>query len=273
MSYNNFKPLVWSKQIQHELPKFTVFEQDCDFSFQGEVGKGKTVKILGVARPTIGNYTGAPIGPPETIPDSSVMLTIDQAKFFNFMVDDVDKAQAIDGLMPALMEESTRAMAEVRDSYIAGLCLDGAGKVSASAAIGTKAAAKSAIDAGLVWLWGNGVSQKDDVTMYLSPNVYQLMNEYIIEAKTDNAALIEKGILGMYAGAKIKMTNNLVDDGVNRHIVIKTSKAVAFAGGIEELEAYRPEGYFSDAVKGLNTFGGKVVRPKELYIIREKYGT
>ena len=46
MSYANFKPTVWSKYIQHELPKFTVFKQDCDFKFEGEAGHGKRVKIL-----------------------------------------------------------------------------------------------------------------------------------------------------------------------------------------------------------------------------------
>ena len=41
MSYANFKPTVWSKYIQHELPKFTVFKQDCDFKFEEEAGQGK----------------------------------------------------------------------------------------------------------------------------------------------------------------------------------------------------------------------------------------
>lgn len=55
MSYANFKPVVWSKYIQHELPKFTVFKQDCDFKFEGDAGQGKRVKILNVGRPTIKN--------------------------------------------------------------------------------------------------------------------------------------------------------------------------------------------------------------------------
>lgn len=268
MAYANFKPTIWSKHFQFELPKFTVLENDCDYKFSGEAGKGKKVKILGVARPTIGNYTGADIGAPETVPDSAVYLDIDQAKYFNFMVDDVDEAQATEGLMTALMSESTRAMAEQRDTYIAKLCALNAGTTSATTAVTSKATAKAALDAGLKALWENGVSQKDDVTMYLSPLVYQWMLEYISEAKTQNDALIAAGVLGMYGGAKIKMTNNLYSDGVDKHVIIKTSKAVAFCGGINNVEAYRPEGLFSDAVKGLNTFGGKVVRPKELYVLK-----
>jgi hypothetical protein len=52
--------------------------------------------------------------------------------------------------------------------------------------------------------------------------------------------------------------------------MIRTEKAIAFASQIQNVEAYRPEGLFSDAVKGLHVFGAKVVRPKELYGLRVK---
>lgn len=269
MAYANFKPTIWSKHIQHELQKFTVFEQDCDYQFKGEVGLGKTVKILGVARPTIGNYTGEDIGAPENVPDSSVNLVIDQAKYFNFQVDDVDEAQSIEGLMPALMEEATRAMAETRDSFIAGLAGKVKGKMlSASTTLSEAKDAKDLIDEALINLYNNSVSMKDDVTIYLNPATFMLMKDWILELKTDNVKEMDKGILGMYSGAKIKMSNNFYNDGTDDYMFVKTSKAIAFASCIQSLEAYRPEGLFSDAIKGLNTFGGKIVRPKELYVIR-----
>lgn len=267
MAYNNFKSMIWSKHIQHELPKFTVFEQDCDYKFKGEVKNGKTVKILGVGKPTIGDYVGKDIGAPETVPDSSAYLVIDQAKFFNFQVDDVDEAQATEGLMPALMTESTRAMAEQRDKFIAALAKD-AGHVTNTAQINTGAAMKTAIDKGFTWLWANGVSTKDDVTIYLTPWACTLLLDKFTELSTDNVEYIKKGILGHYKNAKIKMSNNIYNDKTDDYLVIKTSKAIAFCGGIDKVEAYRPQGLFSDAVKGLNTYGGKVVRPKEMYVIK-----
>ena len=51
MAYENFKATIWSKYIQHELAKTTVLQEDCNTRFQGEVGLGKTVKIVG-GRPT-----------------------------------------------------------------------------------------------------------------------------------------------------------------------------------------------------------------------------
>lgn len=271
MSYANFKPIIWSAHIQHELKKYTLFKEDCDYKYEGEAGKGKTVKILGVGRPTIGDYTGQEIGAPETVPDSSVYLLIDQAKFFNFQVDDVDKAQSKEGLMPALMEEAARGLAENEDSYIAEALGKNAGKKSASAAITTEEAAAKAIDDAFVWLWKNGVSNKDKVTIYLSPEFYNLFKNRLVALKTNNDDLIAKGVVGMYNSAKVKMTNNVYNDGTDDYIIVKTSKAYAFCNGIDETEAYRPEKLFSDAVKGLDTYGGKMVRPKECYCIKAHY--
>ena len=270
MGYSNFKPTIWSKHIQHELHKTLVFKADCDYKYQGEVGKGKKVKILGVGKPTVGDYTGEKIGAPETVADSSVYLEITEAKFFNFQVDDVDKAQATEGLMAALMEEATNAMAEQEDAFCAKDMALNCSASSASAKIDTKTKAKEAVDKAFTILWGKGVKFNDKVTMYITPWFYNLFKDYLIETKTDNDQLIAKGIIGTYNNAKVKMTNNVYNDGTDDYMIIKTSKAYAFATGIQDTEAYRPEELFSDAVKGLCTYGGKMVRPKEAYCIKAR---
>ena len=82
--------------------------------------------------------------------------------------------------------------------------------------------------------------------------------------------LVKKGIIGMYNGAPVKLSNNLYNDGTDDYMMIKTKKAIAFAGQIEKTEAYRPHNLFADALKGLDVYGAKVVRPKELYVIRAR---
>ncbi len=270
-NYKSFKPTIWSKFIEQTLGKYTVFEDDCNYRFKGEVGKGKTVKILGVTRPTIGDYTGERIADPEVFDGVEQELKIDQAKYFNFMIDDVDEAQSVEGVMEAFIDEASKAMAECRDSYIAEIIAKGVDDDMVSEytlADMDKTAVKAAIDKGIQKLWENGVSQKDDITIYLNPAMYLLFQEYITETKTDNDQAIASGILGNYAGAKVKMSNNFYNEDGTEYLFIKTKKAVAFASGIDETEAYRPEGLFSDAVKGLNTYGGKVIRPREMYVIK-----
>ena len=272
MSYANFKPVLWSKFIERDLGKILTFKADCDYKYNGEIGKGKKVKILGVGKPTIGDYTGEEIGAPETVPDSSVYLEITEAKFFNFQVDDVDEAQAKEGLMPALMEEATRAMKEEIDTFCAKDIAISCGGKSTSLALTKGEEALDAVDKAFEYLWNNGVTMSDKVTMYVDPEFYNLFKKYLIELKTDNDNLIAKGVLGTYNNATVKLTNNIYKAGSDKHIIIKTSKAYAFANGINETEAYRPEKLFSDAVKGLSTYGGKMVRPKEAYVIKYHKG-
>lgn len=269
MSYENFKPTVWSKHIQHELPKFTVYKQDCDFKFEGEAAEGKRVKILGVARPTISKYVpGTDLAAPEEVADTSVYLDIDEYDSFNYIVDDIDKAQATEGLMPALAEETTRALAEAEDTFISTQISKGAGFKSNTTKIATAEEAKAAIDKLFVQLWKNGVSNKDKITLYLFPWLYDLFENKLTELKTDNDKLISDGVLGLYRGAKVKMSNNAYNDGTDDYAILKTSKGFAYCNGIDQMKAYTPEKRFADAIKGLNTYGGKAVRPKEIAVLK-----
>lgn len=267
--YSNFKPVVWSKFIEHELPKITVFKNDCDFKFDKEAKEGERLKILGVGRPTLKDYVpNTDIDGPETPADTSVYLDIDQLTYFNYYIDDIDKAQTVKGLMQALQVETTRGIAEKEDKFIAEQVGKNAGKKFASASVTTADAAKAAIDKAFVELWKNGVTTKDKVTIYLCPWMYDLFENKITDLKTDNDKLIKDGILGFYRGAAVKMSNNLFNDGTDDYVIVKTSKAYAYANGIDKMIAYAPEKRFGDAIKGLNTYGGKMVRPKEAVVLK-----
>lgn len=228
---------------------------------------GNQVKILGVGRPSVGDYTGASIGDPEEVADSSVFLTIDKAKYFNFAVDDVDKAQSVPGLMEALMKEATKAMALTIDSHIASMAVN-AGAFSGSLKIATAAEAKAAIDAGILNLREADVQIDDEVVMEIAPWMYQLLKDKYIELDTANSEMMKKGIVGYYDNVRVRVSNNLYNDGTDFYGMIRTKNAIAYVNQIDKVEAYRPATSFKDAVKGLNVFGSKVVRPKELYVIK-----
>ena len=269
MAYANFKATIWSKYIQREIERKCRLVEWCWKEFEGEAKKGERVKITGIGPVTIGDYTGADIADPEAVEDASVYIDIDQAKYFNFAVDDIDKAQATDGLFEAISAEAIHRMARARDSFVAGRAVDAGGK-SASAAITTAAGAKTAIDTGILYLRENDVDIEDDVIIELVPFLYNLFKDKLVELKTNNDELIKKGIVGMYDNCYVRVSNNLYNDGTDYYSMIRTKRAIAFAGGISETEAYRPEKRFSDALKGLNVYGGKVVRPKELYAIKAR---
>jgi hypothetical protein len=124
------------------------------------------------------------------------------------------------------------------------------------------------VDAALVTLWDNGVKISDDVVITITPWFYALLKNALTAELTCNVDMIKKGILGTYNGALVKMSNNLYSDGTDDYMMVRTKEAIAFASGIEKTEAYRPDKQFADAIKVLDTYGAKLVRPKELCVIR-----
>lgn len=267
MAYNNFKPTIWSEFIQRELEKKCRLVEDCWRQFEGEAKRGKIVKILGVGSPTIGSYTGQSIGAPQTVEGTEVNLEINQAKFFNFMVDDVDRAQSVPGLMETLIKEATAKMAQNRDSYVASLAAEAENKVEGGE-IGTPEDAKKALDKALLKLRENDVDLEDEVVIEVAPFFYQLLRDNLAAMKTNNDELVAKGVVGMYDNCRVKLSNNLYNDGTDTYMMVRTKRAIAFAGQIEEVEAYRPQDLFSDAMKGLNVYGAKIVRQKEIVALK-----
>jgi len=90
---------------------------------------------------------------------------------------------------------------------------------------------------------------------------------------TNNSSAIEGGFLETVKmfNADVYLTTNIHITPEGYHdIVVRTQKAVSFAGQISQIEAYRPEKYFADAIRGLDLYGAKVIRPSELVIIRVK---
>lgn len=268
MAYENFKPIIWSKYIQQALEQKAKLTDFCNRQFEGEAKMGKAVRILNAPSPTISEYSPtAGLSDPETLDGTYVDLVLDQFDAINFMVGDIDKLQTIPGMMESIMKEKARKQLEAREKFVGSLAA-GATQTSSSSQISTAAASKKAIDEGLLTLRENGVALDDNVHIELSPFMYQLFRDNIIELKTDNVELINRGVVGMYDGALVVMSNCLHNDGTDDYCMIRTKEAIAFASGIDEMEPYRPDKFFGDAIRALNVYGGKIVRPKELYVIK-----
>ena len=61
----------------------------------------------------------------ERATDGSISLKLDQYHYFNFEVDDVDKAQSVPGLMDELTKEAGRGLSEEGDKYVSSLVKTG----------------------------------------------------------------------------------------------------------------------------------------------------
>ena len=270
MSYANFKGEYWSAYIQTELAKTTVLTEFCDYKFEPESKGSDRVRILGVNKPTISDYTGSDITI-EEVPDSAQWLLLDKAKYFAFTVDDVDKAQMNPDVMSTLQKQAIVALAETEDSAVAAEAVN-LTKITKTTAVTTEALAIAAIDEAFEKLWDNGVGLNVECQIAVTPWFYNLFKGKLINITDGNRtnSIVTSGVVGYYNNAEVKMTNNLYNDGTYDCCVVRTKTAMAFARQVKEVEAFRPEKRFSDALKGLNVFGVKAVRPEEGICLKVK---
>ena len=272
MGVKKFQQVIWSKKIQDDLELNCKLVDNCTREYEGDCEHAKSVRILGVGNPTIGQYTGADITI-EEMSDKDQLLNIDQANYFAFEVKDVDKAQSVPGLPEKYQKKAVHGLAVKRDSYVAGLAENAENITTFDSGLTTQNAVKEAIDNALVALRERNVDVDNDVVIEISPALYKIFKNELIELKTNNDELIKKGVVGMYDSANVVMTNNLLVKAGYIYVMVRTKTAIAFAGQINEVEAGRMEKRFSDYIRGLDTFGSKIIAQDEIQVLKIKLPT
>ena len=81
--------------------------------------------------------------------------------------------------------------------------------------------------------------------------------------------MLLNGKLAKLYGFEVLQSNNVPDNGSGAlyKILAGTSRACTFADSVNETEAYRPEKFFADALRGLHVYGALVVEPAALVVI------
>ena len=263
MAVTNFIQSIWSKKIQDDLELACKLVDNCLRSYEGDCKYAQSVKILGVGEPTIGAYTGAEITI-EEMSDRGQMLTIDQANYFAFYVDDINQAQSVPGLKEEYQRKAVHGLAVKRDAYVADL-IKGATNVTTATNL-TREAVKDAIDAAIVALRERNFDE--DGVIEITPAVYNCFKNELITLSTANPEYIKKGIVGMYDNMEVIMSNGMAKDDTHAYCDVRGKKAIAFAGQINEVEALRAEKVFKDIVRGLDTFGAKVIDEARIQVVK-----
>jgi hypothetical protein len=276
MSIDTFKPEVWSAVLLASLKKRLVFGMLVNRDYEGEIADyGDTVTINSISRPTIGTYTpNSTTITPEQVQSAARKLLIDQAKYFAFSVDDVDARQARGDVLSAALTEAAYGMADVADQFLAGLWTGVVSANNLGTIAVTAASPTSAYDSVLVplkvqldvanvptdgrWVvippWFHGRLLRDDRFI-----------RFDASGKQEPASVT--GFVGRAAGFDVFVSNNApFISGDDHEVIAGVRGAISYAEQISKVEAYRPQSAFSDAVKGLHLYGGKLVRPDAIAV-------
>lgn len=274
MAVTTFIPELWSARLLYALDKAHVATNLVNREYQGIIAnQGDTVHINSIGAITVKDYTkNTDIADPDALTTTEQTLVIDQCKYFNFQVDDVDNVQAAGDLVDTAMGRAAYSLADVADAYLLKT-------IAAGAASGnTVGAASAPIALTAANVYENIVKLRTKLdkanvpnpgrTIVVPPEVYALLLMDDRFAKSDAAAgqsALLNGEVGRVAGFTVYMSNNVrtgtgTDTGKTPYfeITAQVSTATTYAEQIIKTEAYRIEKRFADGVKGLHVYGAKV---------------
>ena len=298
MTIQNFNPQIWSKSFLVNLFKAHVFADLCNKDYEGEIKDvGDTVRISSIGRITAKTYTRnsgagntaasptiAGIDRPEILQGSTLFLVIDQAKYFNFEIDDVDAWQQQPKLMDKAMKEAAYSISDGIDQFVNSTMQtgvsgtgDGTGNRLQPRSIGVSAgdddAYEALVDLG-VKLKENDVAT-DGMWCVVPPWFHGMLLKdvrFTSFGTGPNVSILTNGKVGRAAGMDIMISNNisgttagtLATAGGVYTVLAGVKEASTYAEQINKTEAFRPPDGFNDAVKGLHLYGAKVTRPYAL---------
>lgn len=286
MSFANFIPTVVSQTVLKELECMRVFVADCHNEYEGEITKeGDSITFLGLANPTIFRVDykdrNRKVHDPEPLEDLSLKMDIKQIADFSFEVPDIDKALASKIGLRESMKEAAAGLADEHDRYVANLAMSkemprlvaGGVKAVTGSTSGSTMNVLDIIDLARQRLSENNVPNGTEVIMTVPPRFYTLVKKVYRDLDTDNSEIMQNGRVGRYGGVTIKESNNCARsaDTLTDHIMVRTKKAIGFAETFNRVEAYRPQGYWKDAVMGRSLFDAKIIRPKQCFGIDVTY--
>jgi N4-gp56 family major capsid protein len=278
MSVANFIASVWAAALLAGLHKALVFAQPgiVNTMYEGAIAKqGDTVKINFIGDITVFDVTrNTDIPDPEQLDTALTNLTIDQAKGFNFQVDDVDKVQASGDLIQTAMGEAAYGLRDKADQHIAGLYTQAAsanllGDDTTPIVPTATTMYEKLVDLGVLLDEQNVPTEGRWAVV--PPWVYGLLlkdTRFVAAGTQRTDEVLRNGQVGEAAGFRILRSNNIRNTaGTKYKIMAGHPMAISYADQIVSVEGYRMESRFADAVKGLHVFGAKVIRPQALAVL------
>lgn len=264
MSLNNFIPSIWAGNLLSALDKAHVVVGIANREYEGDIKQaGDSVRINQIGDITVGSYTkNTDISAPQELQDAQTILTIDQQKYFNFQIDDIDKAQTKPKVMQEAMRKSAYALRDVADSYLLGLYSQ------AGLAVGSAA---SPIDMTSLNVESTllQVAETMDLANIPRQGRFGIVPPWVISkivdaglaTKTQNDLLFSTGMITNVLGFNFYLSNNVSKNSANwditRCMFGVEKMSLNYAEQIVSVEGYRPEKRFADAVKGLHVYGAK----------------
>lgn len=267
----NFSPVIYSKKVLMVLKKVSVADAITNTEFEGEITTmGDSVRIIKQPLVTVSDYARGKVLTTQDLDDADLTMTIDQAKAYQFYMDDIEKKMEHVSFETMASDSGGYAL---KDAYDTNILLDistNAGNNLGSVTVGFGAGnTYTPLD-----LLSAFARQLDEANVpeegrwaVLSPAYFEALrreDSKLIEAQVtgDSKSLVRDMRLGtqlMIHGFKLYKSNNLPSSG--SVVLAGHNQAQAVATSILKSETIRSTQSFGDIYRGLFVFGRKTLRP------------
>ena len=276
-------PEVFSKKVQVAFRKSAVAEAICNTDYMGEIAQfGDTVNIIKEPTITVTDYTRATTSLSSTVlTDQELVLQVDQAKYFQFKVDDLEKRFSHVNWQQVASDNAAYQLKDAFDvnvitAAVAGIGSNTYGTVAAPIDTGHATGEVDPLDvlARLARLLDDANVPEENRWVVAKPEFYEEL------AKTSSKLLsvdynqgnggLRNGLVasGELHGFKMYKSSNVPTpsgSGSPTHqILAGHMSAVSCAQSLSTVESIRDNDSFKDIVRGLLVWGRKVLRPEAL---------
>lgn len=289
--YNNlpngvWSPTIYSQKVLKAFRKSSVAEDITNNDYEGEIANfGDSVKIIDEPTVTVSDYKRGQTLVSQALDDTDQTLTVDQAKYFQFEVDDIENKHAHVNWESMATDNAAYQLKDAFDSNVLSYMETNA---STATGLGTTG---SPLDVGFDTgelsplqlmnrakriLAQNNVPNDGNRFFVADPMFWELVedeNSKIIgtdyRSTDDPNSLLRNGRVtnGLLKGFKPYESNNItVSSGSYHAILFGHKSSTATAQHIAQIESFRSPDFFGDVVRGLHLFGRKVLRDDALYV-------
>jgi len=276
MAITNFIPEIWSANILANLRDTLVYAQPgvVNRDYEGEIAQaGDTVHITAFNDPAVRSYTKNNDITWDLLTDTQQSLVVDQADYFAFTVDDIDRRQALPGFVQEATAGAAYNLAAEADEYVAGKMVDAIDGTdqdlgSFTADISDKTAYSLFVEMRTKLTRSKCPQEGRWVIVPPELTAALLQDDRFIRA--DAAGTTEglrNGVVGRIAGFEVIEANVVPEPTAGvYHVIAGHPWATTYAEQIAQTEALRLENQFGDGIRGLHLYGAEVIRPELLVL-------
>lgn len=267
-----FSPVIYSKKVLLSLKKRSIADAITNTEFEGEIKAfGDSVRIIKQPNVTVSDYTRGKQMTSQALLDEDITMTIDQAKAYQFYMDDIELAHEHVSFEDMATDSGSYALKDAYDTNILAAVNSGVATANALGAVTAGfGAGNTYTPLDLISRMGRVLDDNNvpDESRWFaaSPAYYEALrreDSKLIEVNVtgDSKSLVRDSRLGtqlMIHGFSLYKSNNMPTSGT---VVLAGHKmATATASSILKSEIIRSQDSFGNIYRGLFVFGRKVLR-------------